>query len=292
MVQTVKNQNVFKVLDTTGAKALRSAEIGEGLSVAQWFNECGEAEYDQPGHHTFSVYLRDGEAVERIDERGAWSGGAPGKICLLPEDHRSRWNIPQQLEMFHLYFTGEKLKSLALKVFDRAPQQVDLQDLTFEADDYAGSLLQHVVLPLDWKEKTNKLALSSAADLFLLHILKNYSALPADLPAVKGGLPPYLCKLLEDYLNTHFADPICLDDLADLTGYSSYHFARMFKESFALPPHRYLNALRIEKAKSYLSERTLPLSEVALACGFSSQAHFSANFKKATGVTPLQFRKL
>ncbi|MBE7636585.1 helix-turn-helix domain-containing protein [Sneathiella sp. P13V-1] len=292
MTQSVFKQDVFNVLHHAGATALRSADLGDGLSVAQWYNEDGEAAYDQPGHHTFSIYLNGGQSVERIYSNGPRIGGAPGKICLLPEDHRSRWHIPKPLEMFHLYFSPEKIKSLAMQVLDRDPRQVELQDLTFEADNYAENILKYAVLPLDWEEKSNKLALTAAADLFMIHILKNYARQPADLPDVKGGLPKHICKRLDEYLHTHFGEAMGIEDLSALAGYSSYHFARMFKQSFALPPHKYLNNIRIQKAKEMLAAGRLSIAEVSLACGFSSQAHFTNSFKKAVGLTPRQFQTL
>ncbi|MBL4740569.1 MAG: helix-turn-helix transcriptional regulator [Sneathiella sp.] len=286
------NQDVYQVLDEAGATALRSANLGCGLSVAQWYNQKNEAEYDQPGHHTFSVYLNGGEAVERVDAGRTRLGGAPGKICLLPDDHRSQWRIPKKLEMFHLYFSGEKLKSMALKVFDRDPRQISLRDLSFETDRYAEGLVKLAVMPLDWKEPADKLALSTVADLFLIHILKNYSEISLNIPAVKGGLPPHMVGIIKAYVNEHFGDAISIDDLAKLTGYSSFHFSHMFKESFGQPPYRYLNMVRIEKAKELLRGGPLSLVQVALSCGFSSQAHFSARFKQASGVTPRRFRCL
>lgn len=284
------NQDVFHVLRNGGATAVRSANLGEGMAVAQWRNQYSEAEYDHPGHHTFSIYLNGGEAVERIDARGARLGGAPGKICLLPDDHRSKWRIQKKLEMFHLYFSPEKLKSMALKVFDRDPRQVSLRDLSFETDQYAEEIVKLAVMPLDWDDIADKLALSTVGDLYLIHILKNYSELSLRLPVVKGGLPSHLVVTIEAYLNAHFADPIKIGDLADISGYSSFHLAHMFKESFGVPPHRYLNNLRIEKAKGFLRNGSLSLAETSLACGFSSQAHFTSRFKQITGVTPRQFR--
>ncbi|MEH6402810.1 MAG: helix-turn-helix domain-containing protein [Sneathiella sp.] len=284
------NQDVFQVLRSGGATAVRSANIGSNMSVAQWHNQKNEAEYDQPGHHTFSVYLNGGEAVERIDAGRTRLGGAPGKICLLPDDHRSQWRIPKQLEMFHLYFSDEKLKSVARKVFDRDPRQVSLMDVSFQVDRYAEELVKLAVLPLNWSDQADKLALSTVADLFLVHILKNYSELSLSALAVKGGLPPHMMRILNAYMNEKFGSAIGIDDLAELTGYSSFHFAHMFKESFGQPPYRYLNNVRIEKAKELLRNGHLPLADVALICGFSSQAHFSSRFKQNTGVTPRQFR--
>jgi len=286
------NQDVFQVLNEGGATALRSANLGRDLSVAQWHNQRNEAEYDQPGHHTFSVYLNGGEAVERIDAGRTRLGGAPGKICLLPDDHRSQWRIPKKLEMFHLYFSAEKLKSMAVKVFDRDPRLIQLKDLSFETDRYAEEMVKLAILPLDWNEQADKLALSSVADLFLVHILKNYSELSLSMPAVKGGLPPFVVATIKEYMNDHLGDAISIGNLAELAGCSSFHFAHMFKESFGQPPYRYLNTLRMEKAKELLRHSPLPLAEVALACGFSSQAHFTSRFKKAVSLTPRRFRFL
>ncbi len=292
MSNLANQPDVFDILNNAGATVLRSVALGDGVTAVHWFNENGEAEYDQPGHHTFSIYLNGGEEVQRIDKSGARIGGAPGKICLLPEDHRSRWNIPQKLEMFHLYFDASKIKSTALQVLDRDPRQVELKDLTFKADPYAENILKSIIHPLDWSEKTNRLALSSAADLFLIHILQNYAETSQNLPTIKGGLPAYICKRIDEYLRANFDAAISINELAELSGYSSYHFARMFKESFALPPHQYLNKIRIEKAKEILQSGEMTLAEVALSCGYSSQAHFTANFKKATDLTPRQFQKL
>jgi AraC family transcriptional regulator len=72
---------------------------------------------------------------------------------------------------------------------------------------------------------------------------------------------------------------------------SPYHFARLFKHSTGLPPHQYVIACRVERAKELLRERDrLPLADVAAEVGFSSQSHFTRHFKRLVGVTPRRFR--
>ncbi|MND61187.1 HTH-type transcriptional activator RhaS [compost metagenome] len=64
----------------------------------------------------------------------------------------------------------------------------------------------------------------------------------------------------------------------------------MFRESFGLPPHQYLLARRLAKARQLLRYGQLPLGEVALLCGFASASHFSNRFRQALGATPGAYR--
>ena len=65
---------------------------------------------------------------------------------------------------------------------------------------------------------------------------------------------------------------------------------RLFKKHHATSPHQYLLACRISKASRILAETELPISEVALATGFSSQSHFATAFKKKVGLSPKAYR--
>ena len=64
----------------------------------------------------------------------------------------------------------------------------------------------------------------------------------------------------------------------------------MFRESFGLPPHQYVLARRLAKARELLAGGDLPLGEVALMCGFASASHFSNRFRQAVGATPGAYR--
>lgn len=94
-----------------------------------------------------------------------------------------------------------------------------------------------------------------------------------------------------DYLHANLGDSPRLDDLAAEAGLSPHHFARQFKDVVGEAPHQYLSRLRLEKARDLLGASEMPLVEVALECGFSSQARFSTVFSQATGTTPREFRR-
>jgi AraC family transcriptional regulator len=103
---------------------------------------------------------------------------------------------------------------------------------------------------------------------------------------VRGGLATYQQRLVGSYIEEHLSDQVSISTLAELTHLSLFHFCRAFKKSFGVPPHRYHTSRRIEHAKALLAKRTLSITEIGLAVGFSETSSFCAAFRKATGLTP------
>ena len=93
-------------------------------------------------------------------------------------------------------------------------------------------------------------------------------------------------EYIEDQLD---ASPT-LEQMAAVARLSPYHFARQFKTATGLPPHQYVIARRVERAKQLLQGGgDLSLAEVAAHAGFSDQSQFCQHFKRLVGVTPGQF---
>jgi len=87
------------------------------------------------------------------------------------------------------------------------------------------------------------------------------------------------------------APHLALGTLAELVDLSPYHFARAFKQSFGVPPHRYHVSRRIERAKELLAAPSSSVTDVALAVGFAETSSFSAAFRKTTGYAPSEYRR-
>ena len=110
--------------------------------------------------------------------------------------------------------------------------------------------------------------------------------------AMRGGLPGWQQTKLTQYIEEHLADEISLSSLARLVQLSPFHFSRAFKQSFGVPPHRYLTGQRIERAKALLVERKLSVTEIGLLdVGFSETSSFTSAFRKLTGETPTEYRR-
>src|SRR5262249_34422664 len=98
-------------------------------------------------------------------------------------------------------------------------------------------------------------------------------------------------RAVRQHLEDHLADPVSLAAMAELAQLSPYHFARAFKQSFGMPPHRYHMQLRIERAKALLAKGHLSVAEIAVGVGFSETSAFSASFRKLTGSAPSLYRR-
>jgi AraC family transcriptional regulator len=111
-----------------------------------------------------------------------------------------------------------------------------------------------------------------------------------DAPA-KGGLAAWQQRIVTNYIEGHLAEPIALATLARMVDLSPYYFCRAFKQSLGLPPHRYHNYRRIERAKLLLAKPAHSVTDVGLAVGYSETSSFTAAFHKMTGLTPTAYRR-
>jgi AraC family transcriptional regulator len=114
---------------------------------------------------------------------------------------------------------------------------------------------------------------------------------PQARPVFRGGLAGWQAKRVEAHMDAHLARKVLIDDLAGLVGLSNSQFCRAFKCSFGLPAHVYLMHRRIEVAQGLMLTTREPLSEIALKCGMSDQAHFTRTFRRVVGETPCSWRR-
>jgi AraC-like DNA-binding protein len=111
-------------------------------------------------------------------------------------------------------------------------------------------------------------------------------------PSVRGPAPErHAVRRVRDHIQTHFSEAISLADLAALARLSPYHLLRVFHMEVGMPPHAYLTQVRIRKARELLG-CGWSIAAVAQETGFVDQSHLSRAFKRLTGVTPGQYRKI
>ena len=129
----------------------------------------------------------------------------------------------------------------------------------------------------------------------LLHIrprldsLTHLSFLPS-MERAKRGLSQGALQRIDEYIEAHLDSALDIGQLAAIVRMSSSHFTRSFHRSVGVTPHRYVIQNRVMRARELLTTTKLPLTEIALATGFSDQSHFSRRFNEIVGVPPGAFR--
>jgi len=113
-----------------------------------------------------------------------------------------------------------------------------------------------------------------------------------DLQAVNEGSEDYssIARVV-DHMQTHFDEPLRVRDLAAAAGLSAFQFEQRIRKIFQLTAGQLIQKIRMDHAVRRLRESEEAIAEVALRCGYSDQSAFTRQFHKATGLSPLEYRR-
>jgi len=105
-----------------------------------------------------------------------------------------------------------------------------------------------------------------------------------------GMLPWGRLRRVTEYVEQNLDRDLRLAELAALVYMSPYHFARLFKRSTGVPPHRFVIRQRIARASAILPTQELSIAQISRLVGFRTASHFSTVFRRVTGITPNGYR--
>ncbi len=105
-----------------------------------------------------------------------------------------------------------------------------------------------------------------------------------------GSLPSCRLRRVTEYIQLNLDKDLTLAELAAVVYMSPYHFARLFKYSTGVPPHRFVVRQRIAHARACLATPELSIAQISLRVGFRTPSHFATVFRRVTGVTPRGYR--
>ena len=284
--------DVCRELLRSRATPLRAAALGrDGAWLVHWRNADTDTAYEQPGHHTLSLYLEGGEAVRCLDQPAA--RGAPGSLCCLPAGHRSRWAVNGSLQLLHLYLPQLPLALAAEAWFDRDPRLAHLDDRIYFADPLLAALGQRIV-QLDWRDRDAQLQMQELGLQMQAQLLLAHGGARRAAPALRGGLSAGARRRVLASIESaqDSGTPLDLQDLADAACLSTYHFARMFKASFGLSPHAWVMQRRLAHARRLLGDARLPLHQVAADAGYAHLNHLNSALRSAGLGSAARYRQL
>jgi AraC family transcriptional regulator len=168
---------------------------------------------------------------------------------------------------------------------------LDLEPRLFFHDADLWATARKLTRQIERSDGADRLYVDALGLVLLRELLRLSQGLAPGEPVRPGGLADWQAKRTAEYIEAHLGSRISLATLAAIARLSHYHFARAFKQSFGVPPHRYHTARRIERAKTLLARPSLSITEIALEVGFGETSSFTAAFRRLVGRTPSSYRR-
>lgn len=144
-------------------------------------------------------------------------------------------------------------------------------------------------------------AANCAFKLFLIHCIRHFTHGTRNKPYSHSSvldIPEYAkenndMKILnlKYYISDRLNEEISLSELADEVSFNKTYFVKRFKILFGMSPMKYVNSMRISRAKQLLLQTSLPISEISLKTGFKSPHYFSRSFRSSESMSPQEFRE-
>ena len=126
--------------------------------------------------------------------------------------------------------------------------------------------------------------------LIVQRLITAHTAQPEPKAPATGGMSPVRLRRVRDRIEANLEEPPTLGSLAAEAGLSLFHFAREFRRSMGLPPHRYILRRQLDRATMLLADRDLAVADVAAASGFAHASHLARHLRRRTGLSPDAFR--
>lgn len=131
----------------------------------------------------------------------------------------------------------------------------------------------------------------SLARVFLVKLVQKYGDERTSQTDFSTAFTAAHYKRVLDFVAANYGKSIQIEDIAREAGLSASHFSRLFKATIGDTPHQFLMRFRVERAAEMMKDTARPMIDIALACGFADQPHFTRVFKQFQGLTPKQWRQ-
>jgi len=217
-----------------------------------------------------------------------------GEVAIIPAG--SSWGCRSESShvgtILLLYLRPLFVRS-AVADFDSSHRDITLTPQIGFRNKHIRHVAMSLLHELNEANVVSRLYADSLAIALAMQLVRRYSSLK-DVRVGGGGMAPHKLRKAIGLIDRHLAEEeegrVGLRGVAREVGMSYFHFSRAFKHSMGMSPTNYIAERRIESAKKLLQETELPISEIALRAGFSSQSHFTTSFRRVAGATPKAFR--
>lgn len=251
-----------------------SIRFTEGARAAEDVPVHSHSQYELLGFFNGSTYIQSSGHAYQVQG---------GECCLL------------QPHTYHLRrSSADATKSCTM--FIEGPKNTPLDAMTEPCQQ-----LQCAQEILDWFSKLEKELHSHSlgadsnaqalASLILVAVLRELDGQRKREGSDQNGSLVRYEDIIDDYIALHYAEDLRIGDLAEQLGITPRHLSRIMQQSYGCTFRQRLLDIRLYYAREYLTTTQLPVSQIAMRCGFTAESAFSAAFRKNVGCTPTQYRR-
>lgn len=265
-------------------KALRVVEVPGGLVQATVGEPGGQLSLEGAPGNVLMFNVSPVQRLRQVREGRSFTNDMlHGEMTLMPRGVPSQWSWNSACDR------------LDVVVFDDALADASLLDVV---DHF---LFRDAEMEAICRRLYRELSLGGMADrlcveLLVVHLARllqeRHSVASGGTRTVPaGGLTRNQARRVLEYIECNLTCEVRLRGMADVVDLTPYHFARSFKRTIGVAPHRYLVERRVERAKTLLRTTRASLLEIGLSTGFCDQSHFTTTFRRMVGATPARFQE-
>ncbi len=243
-------------------------------------------------HHRLILFARPPEELDLLYEGVKRHVPPPaGSVAVVPAGSPARYRWGGCMDTLNIYLEPGLVARVAAEAFDLDPARLTVPPLDGLDLPPLRAAMAAVDVELTAAGAGGPLAAESLANVLAVQVIRHALAPRRPERGRDGALPRGRLRAVVEFIEEHLGASPTLEQIAAVAGLSPYHFARQFKAATGLPPHQFVIARRVERARHLLQGGSdLPLADVAALAGFSDQSHFTQHFKRTVGVTPRRFR--
>jgi AraC-like DNA-binding protein len=233
------------------------------------------------------------------NSRELWLDGRPikteplyaGGVVFHDLRQGPRFYFHDPLDAVNFYLPRKTLDAIADDA--DAPR---ISDLKFTPgvgvmDPVVGELTRLLLPAFDNPDRVSQLFADHISLALGAHIAQTYGGMRSVAELSRGGLAAWQERRAKELMSANLQRDVSTAAIAAECSLSAGHFARAFRRSTGQSPHQWLLQRRIDEAHGLLRDRRLSLAEIARACGFADQSHFTKAYTRVRGITPGAWRR-
>lgn len=261
-----------------------------GAIIQRWEGSARQMNQPPLDHHYLVVHLGGDKRVTRTHAgRSLVRDVRNGSFSAIAAGSAYRWRTAGPIAFGHVYLEPDWFARTIGEGLDQDHARIDLHEEVGTFDPLIGQLLSAIVRA-SATDDVATMQQEAALETLLLRLFERQSNAARLDERVRISVASV--RRVCDFIAANLDHALTLDELAQVAGYSRFHFVRGFRAATGMPPYAYLLHQRIARACEMLGERGVPIAAIAAATGFATHAQFSSRFRQMTGVAPTAFREM